>query len=251
MVLYGPRGKRWAMTERNAASLARDAASFSLGPSHLRWEQDSLVIRVNEIGVPLPFRLRGEVRVTPHSFPDFALVLDGAGAHHWRPIAPSAEVEVAMERPSLRWRGTGYVDSNAGTEPLEQGFVAWDWSRAQDGDTTAILYHGARRRGGEFGFAVAFDAAGTPRLFDPPPRSTLPSTLWGVRRATRAEGGDARVLRTYEDTPFYARSLIETKLLGRRMIAMHESLSLDRFAAPWVQLMLPFRMPRRTVRGFG
>jgi len=25
---------------------------------------------------------------------------------------------------------------------------------------------------------------------------------------------------------------------------VHESLSLDRFRAPWVQAMLPFRMPR-------
>jgi hypothetical protein len=26
---------------------------------------------------------------------------------------------------------------------------------------------------------------------------------------------------------------------------VHESLMLDRFAAPWCKLMLPFRMPRR------
>lgn len=235
------------MTERGRDSLERDAASFAVGPSHLQWDGDSLVIRVDEIGTPLPLKLRGEIRVTPHSLPDFALDLDGAGRHRWRPIAPSADVEVAMERPSLRWRGTGYVDSNAGTDPLEQGFIAWDWSRAHDGKATAILYHGARRMDGAFGFAVAFDAAGHPRLFDPPPRSALPSTLWGVKRATRAEGGDACVLRTYEDTPFYARALIETRLLGRRMIAMHESLSLDRFASPWVQLLLPFRMPRRAL----
>jgi carotenoid 1,2-hydratase len=29
------------------------------------------------------------------------------------------------------------------------------------------------------------------------------------------------------------------------VVAMHESLSLDRFMRPWVQAMLPFRMPRR------
>jgi carotenoid 1,2-hydratase len=27
-------------------------------------------------------------------------------------------------------------------------------------------------------------------------------------------------------------------------VAMHESLSLDRFRSAWVQLLLPFRMPR-------
>ena len=28
-------------------------------------------------------------------------------------------------------------------------------------------------------------------------------------------------------------------------MAVHESLSLDRFRAPWVQAMLPFKVPRR------
>ena len=52
-------------------------------------------------------------------------------------------------------------------------------------------------------------------------------------------------LRSLEDGPFYARSLIESTLLGERVHGVHESLSLDRFAAPWVQALLPFRMPRR------
>jgi len=33
-------------------------------------------------------------------------------------------------------------------------------------------------------------------------------------------------------------------LLGESVTAMHESLSLDRFRARWVQMLLPFRMPR-------
>lgn len=245
-MLYGPQAKRWAMTERGAPALSRDAASLAVGPSALRWDQDRLVIRIDEIAVPLPLKLRGEVRLTPHILPDFTLNLDGAGRHHWRPIAPSATVEVAMEQPGLSWRGTGYFDSNWGDEPLENGFVSWDWSRAHGGDTTAILYHGDKRNGGSFGFAIASDATGQFSHIEVPGRVALPATLWRVKRATRADrSADARLLRTYEDTPFYARSLVETRLLGRPMIAMHESLSLDRFANPLVQMMLPFRMPRR------
>jgi carotenoid 1,2-hydratase len=52
------------------------------------------------------------------------------------------------------------------------------------------------------------------------------------------------VRRTLEDTPFYARSVLQTRLLGQDAIAVHESLSLDRFRNPIVQAMLPFRMPR-------
>jgi carotenoid 1,2-hydratase len=53
-------------------------------------------------------------------------------------------------------------------------------------------------------------------------------------------------VRTAEDAPFYARSLLDSKLLGEPVSAVHESLSLDRFNARWVQLLLPFRMPRST-----
>jgi carotenoid 1,2-hydratase len=42
--------------------------------------------------------------------------------------------------------------------------------------------------------------------------------------------------------------VIDTQILGRRMKAMHESLSLDRFRNPWVRAMLPFRMPRAILR---
>jgi carotenoid 1,2-hydratase len=65
-----------------------------------------------------------------------------------------------------------------------------------------------------------------------------------MTRATRSEG-PVEILETFEDAPFYARSLLRGQWRGEQAMAVHESLSLDRFRAPWVQLMLPFRMPRR------
>jgi carotenoid 1,2-hydratase len=79
----------------------------------------------------------------------------------------------------------------------------------------------------------------------PPPVTPLPPSLWRIRRATRAEGGGATIMRTLEDTPFYARSELRTRLGGTECAAVHESLDLDRFRQRWVQLLLPFRMPRR------
>jgi len=52
-------------------------------------------------------------------------------------------------------------------------------------------------------------------------------------------------MKTLTDSPFYARSVIETRLLGQTLTAVHESLDMARFTAPWVQAMLPFRVPRR------
>jgi len=54
-----------------------------------------------------------------------------------------------------------------------------------------------------------------------------------------------QVVRTLEDTPFYARSVVRTQLCGQTVEAMHETLSATRFASPMVQALLPFRMPRR------
>jgi carotenoid 1,2-hydratase len=48
-----------------------------------------------------------------------------------------------------------------------------------------------------------------------------------------------------EDTPFYARSNVAGRLLGENILAFHESLDLDRFDSRWVEVLLPFRMPRR------
>ena len=130
---------------------------------------------------------------------------------------------------------------------LEADFVRWDWSRAALGDKgrAAVLYDVQRRTGEPLSLALAFDADGVGEPFEPPPRIALPGTAWRVPRSTRSDdAGATRVHRTLEDTPFYARSLIDTHLLGAPVQAVHESLSLDRFDRAWCQLMLPFRMPR-------
>ncbi|HEY5310274.1 MAG TPA: carotenoid 1,2-hydratase, partial [Casimicrobiaceae bacterium] len=88
-------------------------------------------------------------------------------------------------------------------------------------------------------------AQGSVREFPPPPAARLPATRWRIDRATRTdEGSEASVTRTLEDAPFYARSLVASQLLGKPATAIHESLSLDRFRAGWVRMLLPFRMPR-------
>jgi carotenoid 1,2-hydratase len=59
-----------------------------------------------------------------------------------------------------------------------------------------------------------------------------------------ARNSPPRVVRTFEDTPFYARSLVQATIGDDRLSWIHESLSLDRVSNLAVRLMLPFRMPR-------
>lgn len=245
VALYGDAGHRWAMTERGRASIQRSAELLRIGPSRMAWEGDALVVRIEETTFPLPSRLRGVVRLHPTITTSHVETLDDEDRHHWWPVAPLARVEVDLERPALRWTGIGYHDANAGKEPLEAGFAAWDWSRAQLAHEGAVLYDVVRGDGSARTLALRFGADGAVEPIEPGARTGLEPSLWRIRRRTLSEDGTARVARTLEDTPFYARSLVRTRLLGQTVTTMHESLDLNRFRAGWVRVLLPFRMPRR------
>ena len=245
VALYGRAGKRWALTERGRASLQRTRSSLTIGPSSLTWDGSALTVEIDETTAPLPSRIRGVVRLHPAALSPREFVLDAEGRHRWQPIAPCARVEVALERPALSWSGAGYLDRNAGDAPLENAFASWDWSRASVGRDTAVLYDVVRHGGERMSLACRFDPSGGVHDFAPPPRVSLPRTRWRVARGTRADDGHrATVRQTLEDAPFYARSILSSHLLGHAVQAVHESLSLDRFGRAWVQMLLPFRMPR-------
>ena len=243
----------WTMTERGRQSVQRSASSLSIGPSSMMWQGDVLHVAINERTVPWAKAIRGEVRLRPSTQRlSKSYALDAAGQHLWCPIAPRAQVEVDLDQPKLRWTGRGYLDSNRGERPLADDFIRWDWSRAALKDRTAVLYDATRRDGSALSLAMAFDARGQAEEFSPPPWVDLPATPWRLARSTRSDKpaqsdqpGATRVDQTLEDSPFYARSVLHTHLLGEEAVAMHESLSLRRWAQPVVQAMLPFRMPRR------
>jgi carotenoid 1,2-hydratase len=244
VALYGERN-RWAMTERGRKSLHRAKSSLMIGSSLLAWDGNALTIRIEEITAPIPSSLRGVVRVYPKAITGRTFSLDPAGRHRWWPIAPSAHVKVAMEKPGMRWQGTGYFDSNAGDEPIEDAFQSWHWSRSDLHPGASVFYDVVPRDGSTPPIALHFATSGNVEELEPPPLAELPSTGWKILRRARSDAGTpAQVLKTLESAPFYARSMVATRFRGRPAVAMQESLSLDRFRAGWVQAMLPFRMPR-------
>lgn len=234
------------MTERGRDAVETTAATFSVGPSSLVWDGNDLVVSIDEIAAPFPQRIKGKVRLRPAALTTRAFSLDAQGRHKWWPIAPFARVEVDLDKPGLSWTGHGYLDMNLGNAPLEQDFKNWDWARADTRDGASVLYDVTRRDGEKLSLGLSFDRAGEATEFEPPPSARLARTVWGVPRQTQADDGEARVVQTLEDTPFYARSVVSSKLRGEQTMAIHESLSLDRFASNWVRCLLPFRMPRRS-----
>jgi carotenoid 1,2-hydratase len=213
----------------------------------MEWRDDALSVHIHEVATPWLRRMRGRIRLHAQTLYGRPHVLDAAGRHAWMPIAPSARVEVEFEEPRLRWRGHGYFDMNTGEEPLEAGFCGWHWSRAalRDG-AAALLYDATTRSGDARQLGLRIDRGGLAEALPVAAPVVLGRTGWGIARHTRADAAQAAaVVRTLEDTPFYARSLISTTVQGEPVTAVHESLDLDRFARRWVQLLLPFRMPRR------
>ncbi len=248
VALYGAGGRRWTMTERGARWVRRTPERFDVGPSHLRWDGRSLLIDIDEVGVPIPQRVRGTVRVTPQGAPcRFVADLDAAGRHRWGPIAPCARVEVDLASPGTSWGGHAYLDSNEGDEPIERPFASWDWSRSLMPDgSTAVIYDVRPRAGADRVIARRFSPDGSDVAFEPPPRQALPRTGWRIDRTMRTEPGEpARVTQTLEDTPFYTRSMLDSTLFGERVMSVHETLSVPRLESWPVRMMLPFRMPRR------
>jgi carotenoid 1,2-hydratase len=246
VALYTVKGGRWAMTERSRKSLHQTAQTLSIGPSNLSWENGALVIRFDEITAPIPSRLKGKIRLHPSAMVNDTFALDVAERHRWRPIAPRADVEVTLDHPACAWAGQGYFDTNAGDEPLEHGFIAWDWLRAHRA-RDSLLFYNVQRRGGEHaGLALKIGAGGSVEAVETPPPHPLPPTFWRVPRQVRGDASQPPLLRrTLEDAPFYTRSAIDGVVDGQQAEIVHESLSLDRLRSPIVRAMLPFRMPRR------
>jgi carotenoid 1,2-hydratase len=194
--------------------------------------------------------LEGEVWLHPSATFDAPLAIDHRGRHFWWGVAPHSRAEVEIRRPrGLRFSGHAYHDANFGSEPLEAGFRRWNWSRARLGDQTVVLYDSERRDGSRGAITRSFAADGELGDFALPQPIDLGRTRWGIDRATRCDaGGRARVVRSLEDTPFYARSEILTDIGGAQVAAVHESLDLDRFKRPLIQHMLTYRIRREGLR---
>jgi carotenoid 1,2-hydratase len=252
IALYGKKGARWIMTERGKADTHQERDRLQIGPSAMRWDTDGigdrLIIDIEErdirLGIPWRRRVKGQVILTPEVLNERSFQLDPDGKHNWQTIAPRARIEVKMSAPDVSWTGSAYLDGNHGSEPIEDGFKDWHWSRAHAGKDVAVTYEGNRRDGSHFASLLRFDKTGTPHEEELPLVAPLPPTLWAMKRQTRADRGHASVIKTWEDSPFYARSALSKRILGKQVTAVQESISLDRLINPVVQFMLPYKMPR-------
>jgi carotenoid 1,2-hydratase len=153
---------------------------------------------------------------------------------------------VTLEQPLLRWSGSAYFDSNDGDVPLESSFREWTWSRNNLARGTAVYYDVIGRDDYRRSIALEFTPDGRTSVLPAAGRRPLPRSLWGLDRYAHADAdAHPRQITRLVDAPFYSRSVLASRTSGEDCHAVHEHLSLNRFVKPWVQLMIPFRMPRR------
>jgi carotenoid 1,2-hydratase len=234
--------RRWALTERTRDAVRRDSSHVAIGASSMRrLDSGVVVVDLDERSAPWGTPIRGRIRLEPVVTHDCVVTLDGAGEHDWCPRHPLARVHVSLENPRLEFSGTGYLDENSGVRPLETAFDRWSWSRVATEHEVGITYDVELRCGQKrsHGIRIGKDAV-VP--FDAPRARDLGRTRFALPRRLHSEGGDATLIRTLEDGPFYARSVVETTLGGRSAYGMHETVCLERFSSRWVQFLLPFRM---------
>lgn len=249
VAVYARGASAWALREGPLDPAARGAAGVAIGASSMRWEGDRIIVDVDERTTPLrgaPRPVRGRIVLHPEARTDLELSIDERGEHRWWPAAPLARIEVDLPWPGVRFRGHGYYDANAGARPLESAFESWHWSRAR-GDGALLTYDVACTSGASHSLAFRVSSRGEIDDLERVHTTRLARTFWALPRRARVDRGHGgRVVRTLEDGPFYARALVETRLGGRPVLAMHETLAPHRLRRDWVQRIIGARM-RQTV----
>jgi carotenoid 1,2-hydratase len=252
VAIYGPKGRAWALRETPVAEGDRSAHGIAIGASSMQWKGDELVVDITERTTPFGKPIRGRITFRPSHRSRTKIALDAKAAHHWQPVATAGEIDVALDTPRIRFRGHGYHDTNDGDAPIDRDFSHWNWSRASiDRGATMMTYDVLRADGVGASHAIVIDRHGEASDVRGLVAQPLPRTGWRIDRTSRAhERGRVRVVRELEDTPFYARALVETTHGGRALYGVHETLSATRLRKQWVRFLLGFRMGRAAeIRG--
>jgi carotenoid 1,2-hydratase len=207
------RGDAWVLSEYGPARSER-APGRCVGAAAWRGRATALVVRFDERTAVFGQRVAGVVRLFPSALPAAPSGPRQPRAHTWWGVAPHAHVEAELTHPALAARGR-VPRRELRRRAARGGVLDWSWSRASLVDRAAVLYDARRVDGSRAAARAGVPRDGRVEPLEAPRRVELGRSRWWLPRTTRTDGGEARVVRTLEDTPFYARSELETSLGGR------------------------------------
>jgi carotenoid 1,2-hydratase len=245
-------GKRtaWLLAERDASREPPANDTFRVGASSLTFAPSGVAtLEVDDRG---PARLSGRLRfhpLEPALSPEPVSLSPGLADHRWHALMPRARVEVELQRPGLTFEGSGYLDTNWGSEPMERKLAGWNWARTHSEEGARVVYDVRARDGRRFlhtlgtgtplqtASAIGVPAAGT-------------TTGWGVALPAELDfrthrlGTPGAVI---ESAPFYAR--YEVRDAAGAVCGLGESLDLMRFDRAMVRWMLRWKTYRHAGSG--
>jgi carotenoid 1,2-hydratase len=239
VALYNKSGQQvWALTE--TAKVARSPIHLTIGKSTLALSGNTLLLSIDEQAASGSKVIRGTVEIDLRDVLNHSFDLNGDGKHTWRPIQPTARCQVSLESPAVRFSGAAYVDSNHGTEALEDGFTRWNWSRATSAEGVSWISYETESKNEKRALHLFHSEGALERVIAPAAVTRLSKGSYGLVSTGRIDTLES--VQTLEDSPFYARSLVTGQIGSHTVTMVHEHVDLERFAKPWVQFLIPFRM---------
>ena len=184
------------------------------------------------------------------------------GPHVWTLVAADCHVEgeISCGAATLKFRGRGYHDHNAGSEEISLGMNRWRWGRLHSGPLTHVYYHCQPQTGPESGVWITC-RDGKPETvreavkFLESPESRR--NVFGIHhgQSLRITGGSSGLVdarsRCVDDGPFYRRWVGEIGVLGETggeganhglgISELLDTRNLNRSLFNW---MIPYRLKR-------
>jgi carotenoid 1,2-hydratase len=244
----------FCFSEYGADRLARSTHGVRIARSSFERERDgAIVVRIEETRVALRAPVRATFRFDPREPSITARPVHLSGREHaWHGIVPRARV-VGQVEGGPGFEGTGYHDTNFGSEPPARLLASWSWGRVHDRDGTNVFFDVKTvdgRRSHEH-----FLTGGVRRTAVLPPRVERPSLrsfLLPTRRRFEAEPGRtlSRV-RPLERGPFYTRFVADFPTAHGVRAGIGEHIDFARLEHPFVRSMIALRLARPDLDEWG
>jgi hypothetical protein len=235
----------WALHETDPDPVVWDADRVRLGGSSLEVRVEGGRVRwVAALAGALPgcpwraeIEVEGPLRRPSPGEP-------AAAPHEWTILSAVARGSVSVQAggDALTFQGRAYLDRNAGDRWFDALDVAdWTWGRVALPGRELVWYVARGHDGQVHPRAVTVDAAGRTRVSDRAEIVGWRHTAWGLRVPTAVAVGPGLTVTLpapIDDSPFYARFLVQAREGGDVGRGFAEVCRPDRIDQAWFRPLL-------------
>ncbi|CAN5657717.1 hypothetical protein BH09MYX1_BH09MYX1_03320 [soil metagenome] len=241
---YGPK-TRHRVQRPLGAQIAR--SSFE------RQHDGSIRIDVEDTQIALRTPVRASFSFSPRepSMTPRPVQLSGR-EHEWHGIMPRARVHGVIEGVA-DFEGTGYHDTNFGSEPPARLLSSWSWGRVHERGRTRIFFD-LNTTDGRRSHELVTTGGGRATAILPPRRERAAMTSWmlSLPKLFEAEPGHPlERITPLERAPFYSRFLARFPGAESDRVGLAEHIDFARLDHPFVRRMIALRLARPELDEWG